>query len=101
MTNNLKKINEYKRILRKLLDDEGLRGVTLKGNSYGVGDSINVRAWAAVNILVNFKGQEVILVNDSTGKMAKFNLADPASIDGLKKIFNDDIQRILNGPKNA
>jgi hypothetical protein len=100
-TNNLKKINEYKRILRKLLDDEGLRGVSLRGTSYSFSGSVDVMARVALDIRISFDGQKATVRNGETGSITELSLADPTSIDTLKKLFSNDVQRILNGPKNA
>jgi hypothetical protein len=91
---NLKRINEYKRILQKLLNEEGLGGVKLSGHG---GSSISIGVSARMDIRFFFDGQKVLVINFETEARQEFNLADPSSLDAIKKIIKDDVRHMLNG----
>lgn len=92
---NAKRINEYKRILRKLLDEEGLTGIKLIGRKSYISDDIVVWVRAVMKIRVAFKGQKVELFNFETKEKSELDLADPNSLLLLKVLFFKDFKRMM------
>ena len=95
-TTNLKAINEYKRVLRQVLDAAGLKGVPLKGFSRWTG-KVMVRARASINISFSCDGQQLEAYNYSTRKKDTISLADPVAIETLKNLFKADFRRLTEG----
>lgn len=95
-TNNLKAINEYKRLLRQALDQAGLKGVSLKGSSSWAG-GVNVEAKASIYIYFNCEGKQLKMYNRKTNKNQPINLADPGAIEAIVDLFKTDLKRITEG----
>lgn len=96
-TKNVKKINEYKRILREILDTGGLKGAALRGSSTYIGDWVYVFARTEMDIEFRCEGQNLKMLNHQTRERREFDLADPSSIDALREVLKAERLRLVNG----
>lgn len=106
MKGKQKQLNEYKRIVRRIVDSAGFPGIPVQGHTSRYDPDYVVRVPIWFYLLFTF--QEGTKVKVSVHRKNKRNidrelstsLADPASIPALKQLVEEELKRLMTGYKS-